>query len=590
MRFGFLNNFSAQLAVPLSDTATEAELSSGAEKIAEALENADAVALTLFVVDSQGNETKREVVYATAAMDAMVTIERGKEGGTAQAFSPGSGVEARLTAESLRAMGLSDAQASSLEKINSASPSMGSQAQATAPGAVAIGPGAIASVAGGLQVSAVSYVANTAAQSSAMQTVLLSEEIDLTDTAGITEIGAPAGTLIMPDAIDVIVTQSGGGLSYEEQSISPSGVDRYGILARVSPDETLLVYKEDLSDLMIFDLPDFTTVTDGPAGLSNVKSVAFSPDGSMLAIARWSGTPSIEVYHTVDWTVVSGVPVEPLGAVSVHFSRDGNYLAIHYNDDSQGNVVVLNTSDWSVVSTGIAVTGHPDELMFSADSQYLTVMTWDEVKVFQVSDWSEVSIASSINPGKGIAFSPDSAYMALTWAGSNKNIQLIDTSDWSLVSGLPELTSHPEDGTTAVAFTNDAQYLLVGTSFGPGIRVLNTSDWSEVPGVFNQEDGVSDLSMPVGNNNVYVSISSFNSEPLGLLVPAGESALISVGDGESSDSYLSDAEVPGGGLGSRVVFSPLSHHGAETISVSVVTPSNSGKKVKMAVRGYVMEI
>ncbi|CAM0557092.1 hypothetical protein EHLJMEHL_02180 [Vreelandella titanicae] len=588
MRFGFLNNFSAQLAAPLSDTATEAELTSGAEKIAEALENADAVALTLFVVDSQGNETKREVVYATAATDAMVTIERGKEGGAAQAFSSESGVEARLTAESLRAMGLSDAQTSSLEKINSASPSIGSQAQATAPGAVAIGAGAIASVTGGLQVSAVSYVANTAAQSSAMQTVLLSAEIDLSDTVGITEIGAPVGTLMMPDAIDLIVTQSGGGLSYEEQSISPPGVDRYGIFARVSPDETLLVYKED--DLMIFGLPGFTTVTDGPAGLSNVESVAFSPDGSMLAVARWSGTPSIEVYRTADWTVVGGVPVEPLEAISVDFSHDGNYLAIHYNDDSQGEVVVLNTSDWSVVTTGIAVTGYADELMFSADSQYLTVMTWDEVKVFQVSDWSEVSISSSINPGKGIAFSPDSAYMALTRAGSNKNIQLIDTSDWSLVSALPELTSHPEDSTTAVAFTDDAQYLLVGTSFGPGIRVLKTSDWSEVSGVFDQENGVSDLSMPAGNNNIYFCTSNFNAEPLGLLIPAGESALISVGDGESSAIYLNDAEVPGGGFGSRVVFSPLSHHGAETFSVSVVTPSNSGKKVKMAVRGYVVEI
>lgn len=589
MRFGFLNNFSAQLAVPLSDTATEAELSIGAEKIAEALENADAVALTLFVVDSQGNETKREVVYATAVTEAMVTIERGKEGSAAQAFSPGSGVEARLTAESLRSMGLSDAQTSSLEKINSASPSMGSQAQATAPGSVAIGPGAIASVAGGLQVSAVSYVANTAAQSSAMQTVLLSAEIDLSDTAAITEIGAPVGTLMMPDAIDLIVTQSGGGsLSYQEEDVSPPGVDRYGLFARVSPDETLLVYKED--DLMIFGLPGFTTITDGPAGLSNVESVAFSPDGSMLAVARWSGTPSIEVYSTVDWTVVSGVPVEPLEAVSIHFSHDGNYLAIHYNDDSQGVVVVLNTSDWSVVTTGIAVTGYADELMFSADSQYLTVMTWDEVKVFQVSDWSEVSITSSINPGKGIAFSPDSAYMALTRAGANKNIQLIDTSDWSLVSALPELTSHPEDSTTAVAFTDDAQYLLVGTSFGPGIRVLKTSDWSEVSGVFDQENGVSDLSMPAGNNNVYFSTSNFNAEPLGLLIQAGESALICVGDGESSDSYLSDAEVPGGGLGSRVVFSPLSHHGAQTFSVSVVIPSNSGKKVKMAVRGYVVEI
>ncbi|BBI51116.1 hypothetical protein HORIV_35370 [Vreelandella olivaria] len=54
MRFGFLNNFAAQLAAPVTDDATEIELSAGAEQIAEALENADALALTLFVRDTQG--------------------------------------------------------------------------------------------------------------------------------------------------------------------------------------------------------------------------------------------------------------------------------------------------------------------------------------------------------------------------------------------------------------------------------------------------------------------------------------------------------------------------------------------------------
>lgn len=109
MRFGFLNNFTTQLAAPVSDTATEIEISSAADKIAEALTNAGAVALTLFVVDAQGNETKREVVYVTALDELMMTVERGKEGSTPTEFSPGDGVEARLTAGMLSnfAQGLS---------------------------------------------------------------------------------------------------------------------------------------------------------------------------------------------------------------------------------------------------------------------------------------------------------------------------------------------------------------------------------------------------------------------------------------------------------------------------------------------------
>ncbi|MFI8748838.1 hypothetical protein ACIGG6_02365 [Vreelandella lionensis] len=104
MRFGFINNFAAQIAAPLTDAATEVELSTGADVIATALESTDVIALTLFAVDSQGNETKREVVYATAATPPMVTIERAKEGATASAFTAGDEVEARLTAAQLNNM------------------------------------------------------------------------------------------------------------------------------------------------------------------------------------------------------------------------------------------------------------------------------------------------------------------------------------------------------------------------------------------------------------------------------------------------------------------------------------------------------
>lgn len=101
MRFGFVNNFAAQIVGPLTETATEVELSAGADVIATLLGNADAVALTLFATDSQGNETKREVVYATAATPPMVAVERAKEDTEAAAFAAGDGVEARLTAAQL---------------------------------------------------------------------------------------------------------------------------------------------------------------------------------------------------------------------------------------------------------------------------------------------------------------------------------------------------------------------------------------------------------------------------------------------------------------------------------------------------------
>jgi len=152
MRFGFINNFAAQIAAPLTDTATEVELSTGADVIATLLGNADAVALTLFATDSQGNEAKREVVYATAATPPMVTIARAKEGSTAAAFTAGDGAEARLTAGMLEAFlqgvgGLTPASASGAVALGAAHEQNGeafAAAQAVEVGAQAFGAGASA--------------------------------------------------------------------------------------------------------------------------------------------------------------------------------------------------------------------------------------------------------------------------------------------------------------------------------------------------------------------------------------------------------------------------------------------------------------
>lgn len=102
MKYGFVNNLSTELAVAVSAGDTQIELSTGADLIAAALQNVDAVALTLIATDDQGNETEREVVYATAAAPPMATVMRAQEGTAAVSFAPGDGCEGRLTAGALQ--------------------------------------------------------------------------------------------------------------------------------------------------------------------------------------------------------------------------------------------------------------------------------------------------------------------------------------------------------------------------------------------------------------------------------------------------------------------------------------------------------
>ncbi|TFH84727.1 hypothetical protein EQG41_20880 [Billgrantia azerbaijanica] len=100
MRYAFINNFEQILAQAVADTDTTITLDGGGSQMSNA--SADLVyVLTLFHVDSNGNETAREIVHVTGVSGDTLTVERAKEGTTAQAWAVGDGVSQRLTAEVL---------------------------------------------------------------------------------------------------------------------------------------------------------------------------------------------------------------------------------------------------------------------------------------------------------------------------------------------------------------------------------------------------------------------------------------------------------------------------------------------------------
>ncbi|HBK37973.1 MAG TPA: hypothetical protein DDZ35_14765 [Halomonas sp.] len=383
MRFGFVNNFAAQIVGPLTETATEVELSTGADVIATLLGNADAVSLTLFATDSQGNETKREIVYATAVFGGLVTVERGQEGVNPQTFNPGDGVEARLTAGMLSALSEAgfDADAEQIvigfnatatgsnataigknatsdggraaalgdEATASGSDSVAVGRRASAAGAagVAVGPNSSAAggssvavgsyagadhdeatalgadaatyapkstavgvyastyaeqsfaagynsytytagslalgiyaevsgeagiaignfvdctVDGGLRIAGISYLprqlkfnydsmgfAPLAAQRASQQVVLESGVIDVTDTGSVGEIAMPANTILLPDALDVVVMESDDAGGAPEIQIGPDDVTPAAYLAATPVAKTAVGGRETHTPLV----------------------------------------------------------------------------------------------------------------------------------------------------------------------------------------------------------------------------------------------------------------------------------------------------------------------------------------------------
>lgn len=97
MRYAFINNFEQILAQAVSESDTTITLDGGGDLMSNA--SAELVyVLTLFHVDTNGNETKREIVHVVGASGNVLTVGRAQEGTTAQGWAPGDGVSQRLTA------------------------------------------------------------------------------------------------------------------------------------------------------------------------------------------------------------------------------------------------------------------------------------------------------------------------------------------------------------------------------------------------------------------------------------------------------------------------------------------------------------
>ena len=81
---------------------------------------------------------------------------------------------------------------------------------------------------------------------------------------------------------------------------------------------------------------------------STANGCAFSPDGSLLAVAH-NSSPYITIYNTSDWSKVANPAQLPPGAAyGCAFSPDGSLLAVAYN--SSPYITVYDTSTWAVES------------------------------------------------------------------------------------------------------------------------------------------------------------------------------------------------------------------------------------------------
>ena len=300
---------------------------------------------------------------------------------------------------------------------------------------------------------------------------------------------------------------------------SPDGV----LIAMGGTDENVHVWRLD-SDEKVATLLTHNRTPDGyrdrlPHGW--IQSVAFSPDGSMLAVA--SSDNRLRVYDTTSWELIDFLEDFTGPIRDADFSSDGRYLAastamhVAVWDLIDGTVESIdNWRQYAALPEPIAVRFSPnsDRLATSIDDRNGTAYVWQipfalkdtaivgHDRLIRQIDWSEdgryVATASDDStvkvrliddeapepitleqnkPSHTVCFSADTKLLAT--GGEDETVRVYDVDqEFALVVELDQTVFEGSAHTVfSVAFSPDCRQLAVGTRNG-NIHIYSTETWT----------------------------------------------------------------------------------------------------------------
>ena len=254
-----------------------------------------------------------------------------------------------------------------------------------------------------------------------------------------------------------------------------------------SPDNKLLAVAS-ATGVWIYDVDtdEELALLTGHTGI--VKSIAFSPNGSLLASASWDNT--IRLWNVFNFSLNKTLTGHTSAVTSVTFSADSWTVA----SGSADNTIRL----WDVITgrTENTFEGHTDRVTsvaFGPDDALLASGSWDKtVRLWNIFRGEhQQTFTGHTNRVTSVSFSQNPIIPILASGSHDRTIRLWDVASGELKRTLTEARMGPVEN---VCFRSDG-YMLISGSVEGLVRI-----WATLNGALKQE-------IPVGFGDPNVCFS-----------------------------------------------------------------------------------